>query len=208
MPRTFLESVNTGRTNESLIIFFAYMKHQLNTSDRNHRRKRGIFSTLSLIVSMCVFSIPVVVAAEETMEEVEVVGQKPLFTLEQEEREAQIAVYDIFNKLNTDDRYDVDCYWEKPLGTNFRHWVCIPGYMRDARIASGQQTYSAIMLANGYGVQAAAVPPPEAAELRHFPILIKKMQEIVDKNPELADAIKHHMELMAEVKARKSRKSD
>ena len=124
-------------------------------------------------------------------EEITVTGERNLYILEEQMRDAQLAVYDIYNDLNTDDTYDIHCDWEEPLGTNIRHWVCRPGFIEEATYARGQDFMGQLM-----GFAAAVTLNPELENTRHMPILIEKMQSIVDESPELESAMRRHIELM------------
>ena len=60
----------------------------------------------------------------EPIEEIVVRGYKPLINLKLEMYEAEEALYDIFNSLNSDDDYDIHCYKEAPTGSKLPRRVC------------------------------------------------------------------------------------
>ena len=138
-------------------------------------------------------------AQEPLPEEVEVIGQRQLFMLEEQLVEAEDAVFALYNELNTDDLYDVKCEWEKPLGTNMRHRVCRPGFIQAAERSRGQEYMSNI---NGMGFTTGT--SVELDNERHNPILKRKLQEAVQSSPELADLMMEHQELKAALEERKS----
>jgi len=64
--------------------------------------------------------------SSEPIEEIVVRGYKPLFDLKLEMYEAEEALYNIYNSLNSDDDYDFHCYEEAPTGSNLKRRVCKP----------------------------------------------------------------------------------
>lgn len=138
-------------------------------------------------------------AAEPLPEEVEVIGQRQLYMLEEQLIEAEDAVFALYNELNTDDLYDVSCEWVKPLGTNMKHRVCRPGFIQRAEQSRGQEYMSNI---TGMGFTTGT--SVELENERHNPILKRKLQEAVASSPELADLMMEHQELKAALEERKS----
>lgn len=138
------------------------------------------------------------VAAQTLPEEVEVVGQRQLFRLEEQLIEVENAVYALYNELNTDDLYDVHCEWLKPLGTNMRHRVCRPGFIRQAEYSRGQE-YMSNITGMGYTTGTSV----ELENERHNPILKRKLEEAVKGSPELAELMMQHQDLKTTIEARK-----
>jgi hypothetical protein len=138
-------------------------------------------------------------AADALPEEVEVIGQRQLFQMEARLIEAEDAVYELYNELNTDDLYDVKCEWEEPLGTNMKHRVCRPGFIQKAENSRGQEYMSNI---TGMGYTTGTNVELENA--RHNPVLKRKLQEAVQNSPELAARMMEHQELKAALDERKS----
>ena len=148
---------------------------------------------------LVILSASVALAQEPLPEEVEVIGQRQLFMLEEQLVEAEDAVFALYNELNTEDLYDVKCEWEKPLGTNMRHRVCRPGFIQAAERSRGQEYMSNI---NGMGFTTGT--SVELDNERHNPILKRKLQEAVQSSPELADLMMEHQEIKAALEERKS----
>jgi len=138
-------------------------------------------------------------AAEALPEEVQIIGQRQLFRLEQQLIEAEDAVYALYNEINTDDLYDVNCEWVKPLGTNMRHRVCRPGFIVQAELSRGQEFMSGLT-GMGYTTGTSV----ELENERHNPILKRKLEEAVRSSPELAARMMEHQELKAALEERKS----
>lgn len=152
-------------------------------------------------IALCLFSVlaslPIAAAEERLPEEITVTGEKRIFVLEKEVREAKEAVYDIYNELNTDDRYNFQCRWEKPLGTNTRYRLCRPQFLNEATQRRGMYIFGQVT-----GFTAATAMPVELEYAHHMPNLRKKMQEIVEQSPELAEAMSKHQALEAQLNAR------
>lgn len=138
-------------------------------------------------------------AAEPLPEEVEVIGQRQLFMLEEQLIEAEDAVFALYNELNSDDIYDIRCEWVEPLGTNMKHRVCRPGFIIRAEQSRGQEFMSGL---TGMGFTTGT--SVELENERHNPILKRKLQEAVARSPELADLMMEHQELKAALDERKS----
>lgn len=65
----------------------------------------------------------------EVQEEITVYGRKSIIQLRVEFQMAQKAMFDIFNALNSDDKFDVECGYEVSLGSYRRHYVCTPRFL-------------------------------------------------------------------------------
>lgn len=139
------------------------------------------------------------VRAERLPEEITVTGQKMFRVLDQQIRAAEDAMYNIFNDINDDDRYDIHCIDEAPLGTRIKQRVCKPGFVIDSETLNAQDY---IAKAQGF---ASANPPPVQAEIAFgYPVLEEKMKDAVRENPDLLEAVTRHYELREELKNRKS----
>jgi hypothetical protein len=51
---------------------------------------------------------------------------------------ARVRVYDLFNELNSDDRFDVHCHIQDATGTRMRHQACRPQFQDDISSAAGK----------------------------------------------------------------------
>lgn len=160
---------------------------------------KTIATTASLLVcSLCSLLSQPVMAAEALPEEVEIIGQRQLYMLEEQLLKVEDAVYALYNEINTDDLYDVHCEWEKPLGTSMKHRVCRPGFIRQAEYSRGQE-YMGNLNGTGY-VTGTSV---ELENARHNPILKRKLEEAVKASPELMGLMMEHQELKTTLEERK-----
>jgi hypothetical protein len=85
-----------------------------------------------------VLSVP----GEQTMEleEVEVIGKK-LHQLQSELIETQDRFYALYNKLNTNDDFDIHCTMHAPIGTRIEKRQCRLEFLREATAAEGQNFF-------------------------------------------------------------------
>ena len=70
-------------------------------------------------------------AEEMTMEEIEVIAKAQLDSLRLQLYNAEINVYDIFNELNDDNEFDVDCEDKAPVGSHIKQRFCQPRFIED-----------------------------------------------------------------------------
>lgn len=66
------------------------------------------------------------------LEEVTVRGRKPLSAQRRGIDAAEVDVWEAFNDANSDDRFDVTCRSEAPLGTRIPQQICRPSFLDDA----------------------------------------------------------------------------
>ena len=81
------------------------------------------------------------VAAEEPqrpIEEIEVIGERSLISLEHEIRETEVQMYELFNDLNSTDDFDVTCRNVIHTGTLIPTWECDAGFMTRERFQNVQ----------------------------------------------------------------------
>jgi len=69
-------------------------------------------------------------ASSETIEEITVYGEKSLIRLRHEFYRAEESFFDVFNKLNSDDMFDVDCDYVSFLGDRRKHHLCMPEFAK------------------------------------------------------------------------------
>lgn len=138
-------------------------------------------------------------APERLPEEITVTGQRLFSTLQKQIREAEDRMYGLFNELNTDDLYDIHCAWEAPLGTRIRQRNCRPNfYVR----ATERDAQAFLGLVRG---ETGGVATPVSAELAvHYPILQRRMEELVREHPELREAVAKLLDARRQLDERKS----
>ena len=134
------------------------------------------------------------VQAEEqpqVMEEVLVLGSKPLLKLKLEMIEAEDMLFDLFNSFNTNDDFDVRCYREATVGTRIKQRVCRTNIQRRLLRRASQR----MMAGEPYVFPAAEI---KHAEKR----LLENMTETALEQPEMLEA------LMKATEARKALESE
>lgn len=136
-------------------------------------------------------------------EEIVVTGQKLLRVLNKQIEEAEDAMYGLFNELNDDDRYDIHCRWEAPLGTRMRQRVCRPEFLDNADRAVAKD-----FLAEAQGFTSTNAPPVQVEMAIHYPVLEEKLKEVLVESPEFADAVLKHHELREELEQRRTQYFD
>ena len=70
--------------------------------------------------------------SSETVEEIIVYGDKSLIQLRHELYDAEKEFFMVFNEVNSNDDFDVDCDYEIFLGSRRRHHLCIPRFAERA----------------------------------------------------------------------------
>jgi hypothetical protein len=76
--------------------------------------------------------------SSEAIDEITVVGQKPLHALRREVYRAEEDFFEVFSAINEDDDYDVRCYYEVPSFTHIRRHVCRAKFVIDATSAESR----------------------------------------------------------------------
>jgi hypothetical protein len=67
------------------------------------------------------------------------VTRKRLSTLKKEVEIAQDEMYEAFNEHNSDDRLDIHCTYERPLGSRISRRVCRPAFVDSATSRAGKE---------------------------------------------------------------------
>lgn len=99
---------------------------------------------------------------------------------------AEQAVFDRFNELNSDDRFDIVCRSEVPIGSNIPRRVCQANFGREQASNMGQTFLQAL--------QGQAAVPWQAywgEQARMQQRLVDEMRRLVDQDEELAAALQH-----------------
>src|SRR5687768_4257436 len=84
-------------------------------------------------------AVPVVEDAEEII----VTGQRLRFELRLQMQDAERAVYKLFNELNDEPRFEINCEMHEGTGTRLASLVCQPEFERRALAAEGQDYLAA-----------------------------------------------------------------
>lgn len=120
--------------------------------------------------------------AELPIEEIEVIGERSLISLEHEIRETEVQMYEMFNDLNSNDDFDVTCRDVIHTGTLIPTWECDAGFMTRERFQNTQDF-----------LQFGFIPRTDEQmywENRHkVEALNAEMIALAKENPELARAM-------------------
>jgi hypothetical protein len=134
--------------------------------------------------------------APDVMEEIVVYGDKSLSQLRREMHLASEAFFDVYNELNSDDDFDIQCDYETTLGDRRRNHVCRP---RFAVKAEARETAAYLM--SGHAVQRGTGPgagfnpgngyvSPIAKRVHEKEALMwQEVSELLALHPEFRDAL-------------------
>lgn len=142
---------------------------------------------LSALLLFCV----AVEAAEP--EEIAVTGRSNLAALEAERQQVLQALYEQYNSINEDDRFDVKCKSTKVTGTLIPVVRCEPNYYSN--------------LIGLFGRSDGREPlwnVPESVLREHNQKLQELMAKAVQENQELAELMRRHTELANSIRDRKA----
>ncbi|MEO6078472.1 MAG: hypothetical protein ABIQ86_01655 [Steroidobacteraceae bacterium] len=137
---------------------------------------------------------PANASADSELDEFVIEGKK-LSQLRKQIVEAEDRFYQLYNELNTDKDFDVNCETQAPLGTRITQRVCKPVFYAEA-----EAEYAQAMLRGDYA------PPPELVALQRQAAYRAKALALINKNPELLRLLRRRDELeRGYLKTRKER---
>jgi hypothetical protein len=119
----------------------------------------------------------------DSVEEIIVIGEKPLHALRREVYRAEENFFDVFNSLNQDDEFDVRCFYETPSFTRIRRHVCRANFVTDATSAE-----SARFLGKAVG----PVLPSDLVVKRKKERFREIMETLVAEKPELLQSLSEY----------------
>lgn len=131
-------------------------------------------------------------------EEITVFSPAALKNMRIELERAEEAMFNVFNELNDDDRFDVHCYNPKRYGSKIRQRQCMPNYYlrileEEAELVLARAGHVAVMT-NGIGV----------SDLERFNAIFKDIvQETINTRPEFIEALSHFEMLKENYDARR-----
>lgn len=131
---------------------------------------------------------------ELPIEEITVTGQRTMIALRMQISDAEDHLYELFNELNTDDRYDVHCVQVDRYFSHTKQKQCRVGYERDALKAEADYITATVT-----GMPAPALIPRSVVIAAELPNYQAKMRELVVQNPDLLDAVIKHAQLVEEL---------
>jgi hypothetical protein len=141
-----------------------------------------------LALFFAVFALPMAAIGQdeqasndEAIEDIVVVGQKSMGHLRREVYQAEEAFYSLYNDLNDDRDYDVNCFYEKPTGTNIKNHVCRARFISEA--------YSAHAARNRNDMTRMANQDANPALVQKTAKFQEKLETLIASDPELQAAL-------------------
>ena len=129
-------------------------------------------------------------ASSETVEEITVYGEKSLIRLRHEFYRAEENFFAVFNELNSDDMFDVDCDYVSVLGDRRRHHVCMPKFAKKAEAdATAELLMSSRASFFTSDISWAEYSPNRARVRKMDELLRKEVRALLAEHPELQEAI-------------------
>ena len=125
----------------------------------------------------------------DTIDEIIVYGDKSLVRLRQELYRAEEIVFDLFNSLNSDDEYDIHCYYEAPIGSHIKRRVCKANYLKELTAEATRQSLL-------FGQAGAGRPhlDPLLRIRKKDKLLQEEMERLIVEQPELLKALSIYSE--------------
>lgn len=163
-------------------------------SQKNLRAPADIIRTRSarlLPVVLCCFVHAALAPAQdvdaepetwEPMEEIVVYGDRSLIALRKQVYRAEENFFDLFNELNDEDEFDVQCFYFAPTGTRIRRHTCRANFVVAA------EAEEIINFRDGPKV---AVAPAIGVIPQKRKEMAKKMLALLQERPELVEALNH-----------------
>lgn len=99
------------------------------------------FPRITLLALLCAAGVQATAQAPEPVDEIEVVessGNTPRL-LRAEIRKLERDMFELFNKLNSNDEFDVTCDYHTPTGSKIPLWRCEPAFILRAENAEFMQ---------------------------------------------------------------------
>lgn len=125
-------------------------------------------------------------ASTATFDEEVVVRGLPLDMLRERIREAEEAMYDRFNEINSSDEYDIICRYQVELGSKIPRRRCLPNFWRDAAEDLGVETARAFQ-------GSASINPQIFLGMQHYKtrVLTDEMEQLIRDDEDLRRAVIH-----------------
>jgi hypothetical protein len=157
------------------------------------RMAGGFVLMLALVpVGMCqtMSAVESEPASSETFEEIIVYGEKSLIHLRHKFYRAEESFFAMFNELNSDDMFDVDCDYVTFLGDRRKHHLCMPKFAKKAEADATAELLMDRRVAFFTGDRSWAEYSPNRARVRKMDELMwKEVRALLVEHPELQEAI-------------------
>lgn len=160
----------------------------------------ALFWSVSLLASS-LLSLQVSAAdpSQQMPEEVVITGQQQLIQLQNQIYDAEDKMYALFNEINDDDKYDINCHWQVRVNSKIKIRECRPGFFDDSSEGVAESFHDQL---SGFGPTTNAQPLAASVNF-HYPILKEKLKAALEEHPEFLDAILEHHYLREELEIRK-----
>lgn len=118
-------------------------------------------------------------------EEVIVRGSRSLRRMRIDVGRARLDFYDLYNRLNDNDRFDMSCRMEYVLGSRIKREICMPAHARQA------YSVAARLEAQGAG---SYDPLPDILSSNRR--MAEDMAQLINANPELLEAVQRYENML------------
>lgn len=136
-------------------------------------------------------------AAETTdlPEEIVVNAPESLRNLRLEIGQAQVAMFNVFNEINDDDRFDVHCEYVRRWQSKIREQVCSPVYLKTAQVQEVN------LLLRQMGHTSAEAGGPGVTQMDYMNAQFEeKMKALFEEHPEFRQAVGEYQSLEENLK--------
>ena len=138
----------------------------------------------------------------EAVEEITVYGERSIIVLRKEFELAQENMFELFNTLNSDDEFDIECEYEQRLGSRRWHHVCTPKFATRRILDEG----AGKMVWNHRDSEPRLV---SHRALKMNEMLWEEMATLINESPELREAFMDLSEAKNAIEAeREKRRND
>lgn len=149
-----------------------------------------------------------VAAADSSLEQVTVRGQRSMLSYRVEIDAARDHIFDVFNALNSDDAFDITCRYERPTGTRIPERRCRPAFLKEATAdAAGAYLDALFFEDGGEAAMSQAMVANSRARTMHEE-LVEEMERLVVEHPELAAAFVEYFELQDAYREAREQRGD
>jgi len=135
-------------------------------------------------------------------EEIVVVGKKTAAQLRREIKAVETRIFALFNDLNDDDEYDIDCRKKRRVGSQMSRTDCQPRIYWDEVAELAQNARDAVV--EGGSAQSNR-GPKTALRKKHATALRQQMFEVAQENPALMQLLVEQRQLATEYAALKKK---
>lgn len=145
--------------------------------------QQHLFKT-TILGLLLVCSVSQAAQPDNSIEQIDITGERSLIQLQRELQQAEAAVFDLYNQLNSTNDFDVSCGRSTPTGSRIPIWECEARYLKRARSYNVQEAMDPMLrrqLISERELQAQMLP--QTKQLNAEIIALAKI------NPQLAQAL-------------------